>query len=118
MGALVSWIHGPFWNIGEVIGGKIKHVTGSIPGKKATEEQKQTLEKGVGQIHEEELPSTEDLRGMANDSWSGAKDQGKHWSRSAATYMPSSRANTTGKARDGAWQSRDSARLAQDRESI
>ncbi|EME88536.1 uncharacterized protein MYCFIDRAFT_213325 [Pseudocercospora fijiensis CIRAD86] len=99
IGALVGWIHGPFWNIGEVIGGKVKDVTGSIPGKKATEEQKQTLEKMIGQIHEEDMPSTEDLRGMANDAWSGAKERGTTWSRSAATYMPGSRANATGKVR-------------------
>ncbi|KXT09409.1 hypothetical protein AC579_8442 [Pseudocercospora musae] len=118
IGALVGWVHGPFWNMGEVIGGKIKDVTGSIPGKNATEEQKQTLEKMIGQIHDEDMPSTEDLRGMANDGFSAAKEQGKSWSRSAATYMPGSRANATGKVRDGAWQSRDSARLAEDRERV
>lgn len=114
LGALVGWAHGPFWNMGEVIGGKIRDVTGNLPGKKATEEQKRTLEKMVGQIQEEDMPSTEDLKKMANGGWSGAKEQGKTWSKSAATYMPGSRANATGKVRDGAWQSRDGARLAGD----
>ncbi|KAF2014325.1 hypothetical protein BU24DRAFT_451409 [Aaosphaeria arxii CBS 175.79] len=83
IGAAAGALHGPFWNLGEVAGKGIQKVTGNLPGWEATEEQKKTLEKMIGQISEEDMPSQEELTGMSKDGKDGS------WSSWASNALPS-----------------------------
>ncbi|KAF2211030.1 hypothetical protein CERZMDRAFT_98768 [Cercospora zeae-maydis SCOH1-5] len=104
LGSLVGWAHGPFWNMGQVIGKGVRKVTGDLPSWKATSEQKKKLEEMIAQANEEEMPGTKELQGIMSDGWDGAKHQGKAWYKTGASYMPGSKPYATGKASDGAWQ--------------
>jgi hypothetical protein len=116
LGGLVGWAHGPFWNMGEAIGKGIRKVTGDLPGWKATEEQKKQLEKMIGQVNAEEMPGARELKGMAVDSRDAAQHQGRSWYNSAASYLPGSQPFASGKAGDGAWQSKNGAKLQDEAE--
>lgn len=69
VGGLVGWAHGPFWNVGEVLGKGIRKVTGDLPSWKATEDQKKKLEEMIAQANKEEMPGTKELKSMAKDGW-------------------------------------------------
>ncbi|CAK1360105.1 hypothetical protein CB0940_06206 [Cercospora beticola] len=114
LGSIVGWAHGPFWNMGQVIGKGVRKVTGDLPSWEATDEQKKKLEEMISQANQEEMPGAKELRGMANDGWDGAKHQGKAWYKTGASYMPGSRPYATGKASDGAWQSKIQAKQDDD----
>jgi hypothetical protein len=60
IGAGVGKLHGPFVNVSDWGLDKLRGITGDLPGWKATEEQKKTLEKMCGQVAETEAPSPED----------------------------------------------------------
>jgi len=92
IGAAYGAIRGPMVDIGGLAGKAIKKVTGTIPGWKATPEQKATLEKMVGQAHDEDPPNESDLADMAE--WKpepGVGDQGQKqgWAEYGASYLPS-----------------------------
>lgn len=110
VGGLVGWAHGPFWNVGEVLGKGIRKVTGDLPSWKATEDQKKKLEEMIAQANKEEMPGTKELKSMAKDGWDGAKHQGNSWYQTGASYMPGSRPDATGKAHDRAGQSNGSTK--------
>ncbi|KAI5360652.1 hypothetical protein Slin15195_G085680 [Septoria linicola] len=110
LGGLVGWAHGPFWNMGEVIGRGVRKVTGDLPSWKASDDQKKKLEEMIAQANDEEMPGTKELKSMANDGWDGAKHQGNAWYKTGASYMPGSRPYNSGKAQDGAWQSKINAK--------
>lgn len=118
LGSLVGFAHGPFWNIGEVMGKGIRKITGDLPGWAATDAQKRKLEEMMQQISQEDMPASRELKGMANDGTDAAKHQGKYYAKSAASYMPGSRAFATGKAGDGAWQTRSNARQEDEPERV
>jgi hypothetical protein len=61
-------------------------VTGNLPGWKATEEQKKTLEKMIGQIKEEDMPDEKELEAMKKEI---PNDQLSSWTESAKSAMPS-----------------------------
>lgn len=71
IGAATGALHGPFWDMGKLAGKGIRKVTGDLPGWKATDEQKATLEKMIGQVNEQEVPSETDLNNMAE--WEAQK---------------------------------------------
>lgn len=110
IGGLVGWAHGPFWNVGKVLGKGIRKVTGDLPSWKATEDQKKKLEEMIAQANKEEMPGTKELKSMAKDGWDGAKHQGTSWYQTGASYMPGSGPDATGKAQDRAGQSNGSAK--------
>ena len=110
IGGLVGWAHGPFWNMGSAIGKGVRKITGDLPSWKATDDQKKKLEEMIAQANKEEMPGKKELEGIANDGWDGAKHQGKALYKTGASYMPGSRPNATGKAQDGAWQSKIQAK--------
>lgn len=70
VGTGVGALHGPFFKLGDVAGNAISKITGTIPGWEATEEQKKTLEKMLGQVNEQDFPNSEELQAM---SGGGAK---------------------------------------------
>lgn len=89
IGAATGAIHGPFWSMGSLAGKGIRKITGDL-GWKATDEQKATLEKMLGQVNEQEPPSEADLTSMAE--W-GVQNEGdgqtQTWAEYGASYMPS-----------------------------
>lgn len=89
VGAATGALHGPFWNMGQLVGKGIRKVTGDLPGWKATDEQKATLEKMIGQVNEQEPPSTADLTHMAD--WETETHPGatQTWAEYGASYLPS-----------------------------
>ena len=97
IGAAAGALHGPFWNLGEVAGKGIRKVTGNLPGWAASDEQKKSLEKMIGQANDEEMPDDEELKGLAEDS-GGQTDEG--WIKSAKGYMPSMSGSNESKTQD------------------
>lgn len=90
VGALSGWIHGPFWNMGEVAGKGIQRITGNLPGWVATDQQKRTLEKMLGQIKEEDMPDDDELQQMGEDDGSEMVNEwGKKASDKASSWTPS-----------------------------
>lgn len=104
VGAGVGALHGPFIQMGEVAGEGVRSVTGTIPGWEATEEQRKTLEKMVGQINDQDRPSEHDLTAMSDPSKvqvsssaenqkeghdNGETGEGRSWGDYASSYLPS-----------------------------
>lgn len=100
IGAGIGKLHGPFVNVSDWGLDKLRGITGDLPGWKATEEQKRTLEKMCGQIKETEAPGPEELENIAGNAAGGsneeaaqmvstAKDTGNSWKESAGSYVPS-----------------------------
>lgn len=90
VGALSGWIHGPFWNMGEVAGKGIQRITGNLPGWVATDQQKRTLEKMLGQIKEEDMPDDDELQQLGEDDGSEMVDEwSKKASDKASSWTPS-----------------------------
>jgi hypothetical protein len=90
-GAVTGALHGPFVNLGQVAGKGIQKVTGNLPSWAATEDQKKTLEKMVGQVNEQEMPGKEELEKFKGDGAgmaAGGEDLGS-WVKSAKDMMPS-----------------------------
>jgi hypothetical protein len=90
LGAAVGAMHGPFVNLGEVAGKGIQKVTGNLPSWAASDEQKKTLEKMMGQVNEQDMPGKEELQKLKGDggSGNGGKDIGS-WAKSIKANMPS-----------------------------
>ena len=86
MGGVTGAIHGPWVNMGKVAGKGMKKLTSWIPQWAASEEQKRTLEKMVGQANEEEMPGTEELEKFKSEGGGGKIDEG--WMESAKGMMP------------------------------
>lgn len=86
IGALTGLIHGPFWNMGQLAGKGIQKVTGNWWSRKATDEQKQTLEKMMLQANETNMPGREELRSMRHEF---SSNSGQSWTESAKSMMPS-----------------------------
>jgi hypothetical protein len=78
VGSAAGFMHGPFVNLGEMAGKGIKKATGiNSWGWKASPEQKKVLEKMVGQVNEQEMPSEEELEQLGSDA------KGESWGDSA-----------------------------------
>jgi hypothetical protein len=88
IGAAAGAAHGPMVNLGEVAGEGVKKVTGyCMPNWVASEEQKQALEKMIGEAKEEEMPGDEELKKMRDD---GGEDMpGKGWMEKTKDMLPS-----------------------------
>jgi len=85
IGAATGALHGPFLNMGKVAGKGMKKLTSFLPEWAASEEQKRTLEKMVGQVSEQEMPGTEELEKFKSEG--GTKlDEG--WMKTAKGMMP------------------------------
>ncbi|KAK4547289.1 hypothetical protein LTR36_000944 [Oleoguttula mirabilis] len=101
VGSGVGALHGPFIKMGDVAGEGVKKVTGTLPGWEATNEQKGQVEKMVGQVHEQDAPTEDDLTAMTSggggdDGGEKAEQKGdddgqpqQTWTEYAASYMPS-----------------------------
>jgi hypothetical protein len=90
IGAGVGKLYGPFVNVAEWGGNKLRSITGDLPGWKATEDQKKALEHMCGFINDEECPSPEELESIAGDRaaeasqmYSDGKATGKEWKQNA-----------------------------------
>jgi hypothetical protein len=99
IGAGVGKLHGPFVNVSDWGLDKLRGITGDLPGWKATEEQKKTLEKMCGQVAETEAPSPEDLENIAGNAAGGTNEEAAQmmssvndtkdsWKKSAGSYVP------------------------------
>ena len=91
LGAAGGALHGPFFNLSETMGEGMRKITGTIPGWKATWQQKQALEGMVNGVMEQDRPGEEELERMSAWDAEGARQQGqqaKEWSDSAAGYLP------------------------------
>jgi len=96
IGAGVGKLYGPFVNVAEWGGNKLRSITGDLPGWKATEDQKKALEHMCGQIKDTECPSPEELESIAGDRaaeasqmWSDGKATGKQWKQNATSAWSS-----------------------------
>lgn len=90
IGAATGALHGPFWDMGKLAGKGIRKVTGDLPGWKATDKQKATLEKMMGQVKEQDDPSEADLNSMAD--WEAQEQDNQTsqtWAEYGASYLPS-----------------------------
>jgi hypothetical protein len=87
IGAAAGRIHGPMWNLGEMAGKGVRKATGDLPGWVASDEQKQALEKMVGQIKEEDMPDESELQTLGKQGGAAMPDEG--WMKSAQNMMPS-----------------------------
>ncbi|KAJ6198257.1 hypothetical protein J3E72DRAFT_430800 [Bipolaris maydis] len=76
IGGVTGAIHGPFVNMGKVAGKEWA----------ASEEQKRTLEKMVGQAKDEETPGTEELEKFKSEGGGGQLDEG--WLQNAKGMLP------------------------------
>jgi hypothetical protein len=96
IGAGVGKLYGPFVNVAEWGGNKLRSITGDLPGWKATEDQKKALEHMCGQISDTECPSPEELESIAGDRaaeasqmYSDTKATGKQWKQNATSAWSS-----------------------------
>lgn len=109
IGAGVGKLYGPFVNVAEWGGNKLRSITGDLPGWKATEDQKKALEHMCGQIKDTECPSSEELESIAGDRaaeasemWSNGKATGKQWKNNATSAWSSATGgNEKGDAKQG-----------------
>ncbi|KAF2676595.1 hypothetical protein K458DRAFT_180397 [Lentithecium fluviatile CBS 122367] len=89
IGAVAGALHGPFVNLGEVAGKGIKKVTGNLPSWEASDEQKKTLEKMIGQVGEEDMPEKDELERLRKEGvGAGSGEDLKGWAESARDMMP------------------------------
>ncbi|KAF2096268.1 hypothetical protein NA57DRAFT_59325 [Rhizodiscina lignyota] len=122
IGAGWGALRGPIIKLGDVAGEGVKKLTGTIPGWDATDEQKETLEKMIGEVHDQDRPSEEDLTALARNSTStstpktaatrkadqndNGSNQKRSWTKVAKSTLPSSdskrRSEVPGKNRSGA----------------
>jgi hypothetical protein len=86
IGGAAGALHGPWVNMGKVAGKGMKKLTSFLPQWAASEEQKKTLEKMMGQANEEEMPGTEELEQFKSEGGGGQIDEG--WMKSAKGMMP------------------------------
>jgi hypothetical protein len=86
IGGATGALHGPWVNMGKVAGKGMKKLTSFLPQWAASEEQKKTLEKMVGQASEEEMPGTEELEKFKSEGGGGQMEEG--WMESAKGMMP------------------------------
>jgi hypothetical protein len=86
LGGVTGAIHGPWVNMGKVAGKGMKKLTSFLPSWAASEEQKKTLEKMMGQANDEEMPGTEELEKFKSEGGGGNFDEG--WMQSAKGMMP------------------------------
>ncbi|KAI4935700.1 uncharacterized protein J4E92_002991 [Alternaria infectoria] len=86
VGGATGALHGPWVNMGKVAGKGMKKLTSFLPQWAASEEQKKTLEKMMGQANEEEMPGTEELEKFKSEGGGGQIDEG--WMESAKGMMP------------------------------
>lgn len=96
IGSAVGYFHGPFFKLGDLAGSAMNKLTGNI-GWKATDEQKQVLEKMINGVNETERPTDDELKslgqgGTLSESKSKiqhAGDGGKTMTEAAKGYLPS-----------------------------
>lgn len=97
VGAAAGAVHGPMVDMGQLAGKGVRKATGWLPGWVASDEQKQTLEKMVGQIKEEDMPDEKELEKLQEEGGNIGPDKG--WMEGAKGMMPEM--GGTGKAGDG-----------------
>lgn len=66
IGSAVGALHGPWFKPEEIIGKGVQKLSGILPGWKASDDQKQQLEKMVGQVNEQERPTEKELEAMTS----------------------------------------------------
>jgi hypothetical protein len=87
IGAAAGAMHGPLVDVGELAGKGIRSITGDFPGWAASNEQKEALEKMIGQVNNEKMPSSSELNAMEKDVDDGELDQ--EWVQNIRGTMPS-----------------------------
>ena len=71
IGSAVGALHGPWLKSEEALRDGLGKITGALPNWTATSEQKQQLEKIMGQIDKQEAPTMEELAAMTSADGSG-----------------------------------------------
>ncbi|KAF2024107.1 hypothetical protein EK21DRAFT_79461 [Setomelanomma holmii] len=99
IGAGVGSLNGPFWNLGELAGKGVRKFTGDLPGWVASDEQKQALEKMMGQIQEEDMPNEKELKRLHEEGGSAVPDEG--WMSGAKKMVSSMGGASKSSGRDG-----------------
>ncbi|KAF2854180.1 hypothetical protein T440DRAFT_486779 [Plenodomus tracheiphilus IPT5] len=87
IGAAAGAINGPFWDLSKLAGKGIRKVTGDLPSWAASDEQKKSLEKMLEQVNDQDMPDTEELKGLVKDGGGAAMDEG--WLKKMKSYLPS-----------------------------
>jgi hypothetical protein len=87
IGAAAGTLNGPFWNLGELAGKGVRKFTGDLPGWVASAEQKQALERMMGQIQEEDMPDEAELKRLHEEGGAAMPDEG--WMASARNMVSS-----------------------------
>ncbi|KAF2653458.1 hypothetical protein K491DRAFT_516630 [Lophiostoma macrostomum CBS 122681] len=127
IGSAAGFMHGPFVNLGEMAGKGIKKATGiNSWGWKASPEQKKVLEKMVGQVNEQDMPSEEELEQLGGDakgeSWGdsairlgswmmgGGEGKGQEIAASAAKEGMGQVSKVTGSSKDDSVEQKDASK--------
>jgi hypothetical protein len=101
IGAVAGAVNGPMVDMGKMAGKGVNSVAGSfLPSWAASKEQKQALEKMVGQVNEQEMPDEGELEKLKGEGGGEGMDEG--WMESAKGMMPSMKSG--GKVKDGGEQ--------------
>jgi hypothetical protein len=79
----VGAAHGPFFSVGQAMGDGLRKITGDLPGWKATEEQKQALERMVYDVKEQERPQQHELLELSEGGGTIAAGKGYTGQRDA-----------------------------------
>ncbi|KAF2818473.1 hypothetical protein CC86DRAFT_337183 [Ophiobolus disseminans] len=87
IGTAAGALHGPIWNLGEVAGKGVRKFTGKLPAWVVSDEQKQSLEKMIGQVQEEDMPDENELQKLHEEGGSAMPDEG--WMTSAKDMVSS-----------------------------
>lgn len=74
-------------DLGKMAGKGVRKFTGDLPGWVASDEQKQSLEKMMGQIQEEDMPDESELQKLHEEGGSAMPDKG--WMESVKNMIPS-----------------------------
>lgn len=89
IGAATGSLHGPFWDIGEGMTKGIQKMTEDLPGWKATDTQKEQLEKMISQINEQNAPGPDELENWTNESSSERQKETVENGMPATPSLPS-----------------------------
>ena len=86
IGAAAGAVHGPMVDMGKLAGKGVRKATSFLPSWVASEEQKKTLEKMVGQVKEEDMPDAKELEKLQEEGGNAAPDEG--WMEGVKGMMP------------------------------
>lgn len=86
IGAAAGAIHCPMVDFSKLAGKGMRKVTGFLPQWAASDEQKKSLEKMLGQVNEQDMPDEGELKELVEEGGGAKADEG--WMKSIKEMMP------------------------------